>query len=87
MFRKADEVDSPVRKVDNRGCLHRSEIWKAIRTLQQQGSAILVVDTSVHDIAPVAARILLLEKGRVKWQCTPAQLSGDMELQWRSLSM
>jgi ABC-type branched-subunit amino acid transport system ATPase component len=87
MFRKADEVGPQVRKVGNRGCLHRSEIWKAIHTLQQQGCGIMVVDKRVHDIALVAARILFLEKGRVKWQCTPAQLSGDMELQRCCLSM
>jgi branched-chain amino acid transport system ATP-binding protein len=67
--------------------LIRSEIWKAIRTLQQQGCAILVVDKSVHDIAQVAARILVLEKGRVEWQGTPGQLNGDMELQRRYLAM
>lgn len=46
----------------------RQEIWKAIATLRQEsGLSILVVDKSLKELATIADRAVILEKGRTVW--------------------
>ncbi|MDO6479421.1 ABC transporter ATP-binding protein [Shimia thalassica] len=46
----------------------RQEIWQAIATLRREsGLSILVVDKSLKELATVADRAVILEKGRTVW--------------------
>lgn len=56
----------------------RQEIWAAIRTLKAAGLSILIVDKSVAELATVADRCVVLERGADVWQGTPATLRGDL---------
>ncbi len=56
----------------------RQEIWTAIRTLKAAGLSILIVDKSVAELATVADRCVVLERGADVWQGTPAALQGDL---------
>jgi branched-chain amino acid transport system ATP-binding protein len=67
--------------------LVRLEIWSAIRSLKERGTAILIVDKNVADVAEVAERMYVLEKGRLAWSGAPADLSKNEELQQRYLGV
>jgi branched-chain amino acid transport system ATP-binding protein len=67
--------------------LVRQEIWGAVRTLKERGTAVLVVDKNIADMAGVADRLLILEKGRLVWSGSPPELRGDFELQRRFLGV
>ncbi|WP_166418617.1 ABC transporter ATP-binding protein [Cochlodiniinecator piscidefendens] len=57
----------------------RQEIWTAIRTLKaQSGLSLLVVDKSLKELASVADRAVILEKGRDVWSGAPADLTADI---------
>jgi branched-chain amino acid transport system ATP-binding protein len=45
----------------------RQEIWAAIRALKASGLSILIVDKTVSELAEVADRCVILERGRVAW--------------------
>jgi branched-chain amino acid transport system ATP-binding protein len=65
----------------------RQEIWRAVRALKESGCAIVVVDKNVKDVAEVADRMVLLEKGSIVWRGSSLQLRDDMELQRRYLGV
>jgi len=67
--------------------LVRREIWNAMRTLQQEGVAVLVVDKNVHDVSELASRLYVLEKGRVAWSGAPRALQAEEALQSRLLGV
>ncbi|MDB5818708.1 MAG: transporter ATP-binding protein [Rhizobacter sp.] len=67
--------------------LVRQEIWAAVGALKRSGCAILLVDKNVADVARVADRMLVLEKGRLGWSGTSAELQGDTALQHRFLGV
>ncbi len=67
--------------------LVRQEIWNAMRTMKNQGCAILVVDKNVEDVALLASRMYVLEKGRLAWSGSPNLLGSDAELQRRLLGV
>jgi branched-chain amino acid transport system ATP-binding protein len=55
----------------------RQEIWAAIHALK--GSlAILVIDKTLKELARVADRCFLLERGRTVWAGTPAALTPEL---------
>lgn len=57
----------------------RQEIWTAIAGLKQRdGLSILVVDKSLNELAPVADRATLLEKGATVWQGRFAALTPEV---------
>jgi branched-chain amino acid transport system ATP-binding protein len=56
----------------------RQEIWTAIGELKSSGLSILVVDKSIGELATVADRCVVLEKGATVWSGTPGELSGDV---------
>ena len=57
----------------------RREIWAAISKLKRDsGLAILVVDKSLKELARVADRAVILEKGRSVWAGEFAALSADI---------
>jgi branched-chain amino acid transport system ATP-binding protein len=65
--------------------LIRQEIWDCLRRLKGEGEAILVIDKNVDALAAFADRHVILEKGRVVWSGTSAELTADPVLKDRYL--
>jgi len=61
----------------------REEIWRCLATLRAAGQTILVVDKYVHRLVGLADRHVILERGRVVWQGSSAELDADRSL-WTS---
>ena len=57
--------------------LVRREIWQCLERLKQTGQSILVIDKNVQDLARVADRHYILEKGRIVWEGTNELLGSD----------
>ncbi len=57
----------------------RKDIWRAIRTLKDEGQSILVVDKTMAELMPVADRCFLLEKGQTVWSGRPADLTDELQ--------
>ncbi len=60
----------------------RLEIWHAIRALKAEGLSILVVDKSLRELASVADRAVVLERGRSVWSGVLDELTSDMADRW-----
>ncbi|TCP62834.1 amino acid/amide ABC transporter ATP-binding protein 2 (HAAT family) [Rhodovulum bhavnagarense] len=59
--------------------LIRAEIWAAIHRLKDEtGLSILVVDKSLKELAQVADRAVILEKGRTAWAGPMADVTQDL---------
>jgi len=67
--------------------LIRHEIYRSIGELKAAGLAILVIDKDVKALCRVADRHYVLEKGRVVWRGTSAELAANRELQSRYLGV
>jgi branched-chain amino acid transport system ATP-binding protein len=67
--------------------LVRDEIWKTVRTVRASGIATLLVDKSVSEVTAVADRLVILVKGQVVFEGTPAALRADPELMHRHLGV
>jgi branched-chain amino acid transport system ATP-binding protein len=67
--------------------LIRHEIYRSIERLKAEGLSILVIDKDVKALCRVADRHYVLEKGRVVWSGTSAELMGNTELQHRYLGV
>ena len=67
--------------------LVRAEIWDVLTRLKQRGQSILVIDKNVHDLARIADRHLIIEKGQIAWTGTSADLTADSELMARYLGV
>ena len=65
----------------------RAEIWHCLEDLKAQGQAILVIDKNVAVLTRIADRHYIIEKGRVVWTGTSAQLEGDAGIQHRYLGV
>jgi branched-chain amino acid transport system ATP-binding protein len=65
----------------------RTEIWQCLKKLKQEGQAILVVDKHLSALLPIADRHVVIEKGRVVWTGTSAQLSADPTVRTRYLQV
>ena len=59
--------------------LIREEIWKTVRLVRESGIATLLVDKSVSEVTAVADRVVILVKGRIVFEGTPAALRADPE--------
>jgi len=57
--------------------LIREEIWRCLALLRQQGQAILVIDKYVQRLIQLADRHTIVERGRVVWHGTSAQLKAN----------
>ena len=57
----------------------RQDIWRAIRSLKQDGLSILVVDKTLSELLPVADRCVILENGRSVWSGQPDALTPDLQ--------
>ena len=67
--------------------LIRVEIYRSIAQLKSEGLSILVIDKDVKALSRIADRHYVLEKGRVVWSGTSAELTGNTELQHRYLGV
>ena len=57
----------------------RQDIWRAIRTLKDEGQSILVVDKTMAELLPVADRCVVLEKGRTAWSGAPDEMTRELQ--------
>jgi len=65
----------------------RDEIWKTVTLLRSTGMATLVVDKTVAAVTAIADRIVILVKGEVVFEDTPARLTADPQLMHRHLGV
>ena len=67
--------------------LIRTEIYRSIAQLKAEGLSILVIDKDVRALSKIADRHYVLEKGRVVWSGSSADLTANAELQHRYLGV
>ena len=67
--------------------LIREEIWRCLGALKAAGQAILVIDKYVERLVAIADTHTMIERGRVAWQGTSAELAGNRELWHRYLGV
>jgi branched-chain amino acid transport system ATP-binding protein len=67
--------------------LIREEVWRCLLTLRAEGQAILVIDKYVERLIPLADHHTILERGRVAWRGSSAQLAADRGLWHRYLGV
>src|SRR5688500_16847522 len=67
--------------------LIRAEIYRSIENLKADRMAILLIDKDVRSLTRIADRHFVLEKGRVVWSGTSAELSASPEIQLRYLGV
>ncbi len=67
--------------------LVRHEIWRCLAALRAAGQAILVIDKYVQRLIQLADRHVILEKGRVAWTGSSAELDADPSIWQRHLGV
>jgi branched-chain amino acid transport system ATP-binding protein len=67
--------------------LVRAEIWECLTRLKAQGQSILVIDKNVEALTRIADRHYLIERGRVVWSGTSAELAAAADVQHRYLGI
>jgi branched-chain amino acid transport system ATP-binding protein len=67
--------------------LVRQEIYRSIGQLKAEGLSILLIDKDVRALTGVADRHYVLEKGRVVWQGSSAELGASREIRTRYLGV
>ena len=67
--------------------LVRVEIWRCLAALKQSGLAILLIDKNVHALTRIADAHYIIEKGRVVWSGTSAELAAREDVQRRYLGV
>jgi len=67
--------------------LIREEIWNCLSMLKGQGQSVLVIDKNVGNLARIADRHYMIERGRTMWSGTSEQLLAEPELQHRYLGI
>jgi len=67
--------------------LIREEIWKCLARLREAGQTILVIDKYIDRLVRLADRHTIIERGRVAWQGTSAELDADRNLWHRYLGV
>jgi len=67
--------------------LIRAEIYRSIGQLKAGGLSLLVIDKDVRALTRVADRHFVLEKGRVVWSGSSAELAANQDLQHKHLGV
>ena len=67
--------------------LIRAEIWQCLTRLKAAGQSILVIDKNVAALTRIADRHYLIERGRVVWSGTSAELAAAPNVQHRYLGI
>jgi branched-chain amino acid transport system ATP-binding protein len=65
----------------------RERIWAVLAELKRQKLSILIVDKNVDDVMSLVDAVYILEKGRVAWSGTAAELAPDLATQQRLLAI
>ncbi|HEX5509758.1 MAG TPA: ABC transporter ATP-binding protein [Pseudolabrys sp.] len=67
--------------------LIRAEIWRCLAWLKREGLSILVIDKNVAALTQIADRHFLIERGRVVWTGSSAELAAAPDVQHRYLGV
>ena len=67
--------------------LVREEIWQCLARLREAGQTILVIDKYIERLVRLADRHTIIERGRVAWRGTSAELDADRGLWHRYLGV
>ena len=67
--------------------LIRDEIWKTVRLVRESGIATLLVDKSVSEVTAVTDRVVILVKGQMVFEGTPASLKADPAIMQQHLGV
>jgi branched-chain amino acid transport system ATP-binding protein len=59
--------------------LVRRKIWQSLARLKSEGLAILIIDKNIEDLARLAERHYLMEKGTAVWRGDSSDLRSDTE--------
>jgi len=67
--------------------LIRAEIWRCLAQLKRAGLAILVIDKNVDALTRIADRHYFIERGRIVWSGTSAELARSPDVQHRYMGV
>ncbi len=67
--------------------LIREEIWRCLRQLKELGHSILLIDKNLDELAPLADRTYIMEKGCIVWEGAITALTSDEDLRVRYLGV
>jgi branched-chain amino acid transport system ATP-binding protein len=67
--------------------LIRAEIWQCLARLKSAGQSILVIDKNVETLTRIADRHYLIERGRVVWSGSSAELAAAPQVQHQYLGI
>jgi branched-chain amino acid transport system ATP-binding protein len=67
--------------------LVRAEIWRCVEGLKARGQSILLIDKDVRTLTRIADSHYILEKGRIVWTGTSAELGAQADIQHRYLGV
>jgi len=67
--------------------LIREEIWNCLSMLKARGQSVLVIDKNVGNLARIADRHYIIERGRSVWSGTSEQLIAEPDLQHKYLGI
>jgi branched-chain amino acid transport system ATP-binding protein len=67
--------------------LVRAEIWRCVERLKATGQSILLIDKDVTTLTRIADAHYILEKGRIVWRGTSAELRLRADIQHRYLGV
>jgi branched-chain amino acid transport system ATP-binding protein len=67
--------------------LIRDEIWRCLASLRAAGQSILVIDKNVAALTRIADRHYIIERGRVVWTGSSAELANAPDVQHRYLGI
>jgi branched-chain amino acid transport system ATP-binding protein len=65
----------------------REKIWQCLDSLKRLGLSILLVDKNLDELAPLADRTYIMEKGRIVWTGDTNVLTGAADLRLRYLGL
>lgn len=65
----------------------RSEIWRCLHELKNIDQTVLVIDKNLSEMATLVDRHNIVDKGRVVWTGSPAELAADQDLSHRYLGI
>ena len=67
--------------------LVREEIWRCLAALRASGLAMIVIDKYVQRLVALADHHVIVEKGRVAWRGSSAELDADPSIWQRHLGV
>jgi branched-chain amino acid transport system ATP-binding protein len=65
--------------------LVREEIWRALARLREAGLAMIVIDKYVRRLVAIGDHHVIIEKGRIAWRGSSAEMASDPSLSHRYL--